>query len=375
MTIRSPFYALLSMALVVPGTLAGERGRPAGPRTEGRLHASFRKLDRDGDGRLSFSEWHRTRRGAEAMPSKALGLFRTSDLNRNQRLSPYEFGRSQGIRISLPNLHSSPVVRGEGSRGATFTTGSGRGSNTTSGLLNGSSLTKGTGSTGASFQFGIPGGSGTGSVNKLGAGAVFISGSANTLTPSSGGTTLTRPNPQTQPTGSGTTNSSGDTLPGSGSLTLTGGSTTFIRPNSQTLLTVSGTVSHLSSADTLTLSSGNLTIGTLNPLALLTAPGTTDSSGNTILNAGPLSLSGGGTFHVGMLPVGTIQGGNLVISGTFSRYVGLTLEAATALADSESRASRVVSIDGVRQVVTADWSPTRVNFFLVDGIVKLAIGG
>lgn len=273
MTIRSPFYALLSMALVVPGTLAGERGRPAGPRTEGRLHASFRKLDRDGDGRLSFSEWHRTRRGAEAMPSKALGLFRTSDLNRNQRLSPYEFGRSQGIRISLLNLHSSPVVRGEGSRGATFTTGSAGGS------------------------------------------------------------------------GSSVTNS------------------------------VSGTVSHLSSADTLTLSSGNLTIGTLNPLALLTAPGTTDSSGNTILNAGPLSLSGGGTFHVGMLPVGTIQGGNLVISGTFSRYVGLTLEAATALADSESRASRVVSIDGVRQVVTADWSPTRVNFFLVDGIVKLAIGG
>lgn len=264
MTIRLPFFALLSMAFVVPGTLAGERGRPAGPRTEGRLGASFRKLDRDGDGRLSFSEWHRTRRGAEVMPSKALELFRTSDLNRNQRLSPYEFGRSQGIRISLPNSHSNPGGRGEGSRGATFTTGSAGGS--------GSSVTN-------------------------------------------------------------------------------------------------------SVADTLTLSSGGTTAGTLDPLTLLTAPGTTDSSGNTILDAGPLSLSGGGTFHVGMLPVGTIQGGNLVISGTFSRYVGLTLEAATALADSESRASRVVSIDGVRQVVTADWSPTRVNFFLVDGIVKLAIGG
>jgi hypothetical protein len=138
---------------------------------------------------------------------------------------------------------------------------------------------------------------------------------------------------------------------------------------------VSGTVSNLVPSGTLTLSTGGTTIGTLNPLALLTAPGTTDSSGNTILNAGPLTLSGGGTLHVGMLPVGTIQGGTLFISGTFSRYVGLTLEAATALADSESRASRVISIDGVRQTVTADWSASRVNFFLVDGIVKLAIGG
>lgn len=187
-----------------------------------------------------------------------------------------------------------------GFQGASFDMRSGGGSNTTSSLAGGSSITRGGGSSGATIQFGIPGGSGTGSVNKLGAGAVFISGSANTLTPSSGGTTLTRPNSQTQPTGSGTTNSSGNTLPGFGSVTVNSG---------------------------------------------------------------------------GTIQLGTIQGGTLVISGTFSRYVGLTLEAATALADSESRASRVVSIDGVRQVVTADWSPSRVNFFLVDGIVKLAIGG
>ncbi len=138
-----------------------------------------------------------------------------------------------------------------------------------------------------------------------------------------------------------------------------------------------GTVSNLSSVNTLTLSPGGTTIGMLNPLALLTAPGTTDSSGNTILNAGPLSLSGSGsgTFLVGMLPVGMIQGGNLVISGTFSRYLGLTLEAARQLAESENRASRVVSIDGLRQTVTADSVASRENFFLMDGVVKLAIGG
>jgi hypothetical protein len=50
-------------------------------------------------------------------------------------------------------------------------------------------------------------------------------------------------------------------------------------------------------------------------------------------------------------------------------------EAARQLAESENRASRVVGIDGVRQWVTMDWSASRVNFFLVDGIVKLAIGG
>jgi hypothetical protein len=139
--------------------------------------------------------------------------------------------------------------------------------------------------------------------------------------------------------------------------------------------TGTGTLAFTGSVNPLTLGSGNLTIGTLNPLTLLTAPGTTDSSGNTILNAGPLSLSGSGTLHVGMLPVGTIQGGNLFISGTFSRYVGLTLEAAQQLAESEDRPSRVFSIDGVRQTVTTDRVPSRVNFFLVDGIVKLAIGG
>lgn len=307
MLIRFPMLAFLSGALAVPGSFAAERDRPSGLRTERRIGIVFRKLDRDGDGRLSFGECYRNQLGVDAMPSKALGFFRASDLNRNRRLSAYEFGRSQGIRVPRPNSNLKPGVPGGSTQGATLSAGSSGGSNTTSGLAGGSSVTRGGGSTGATIRIGGAGESGSGSVNTLNA----------------------------------------------------------------------GTVSNLSSVNTLTLSSGGTTIGMLNPLALLTAPGTTDSSGNTILNAGPLSLSGSGsgTFLVGMLPVGMIQGGNLVISGTFSRYVGLTLEAARQLAESENRASRVVSIDGLRQTVTADSVASRENFFLMDGVVKLAIGG
>jgi hypothetical protein len=305
MTTRSPIIAFLATALLIPGTNAAEPGLPAGPRMAGRVSSAFLELDRDGDGRLSFGEWFRSRRGAEAMPSKALGFFRDSDLNRNRRLSSYEFGRSQGIRAPRPNSNPKPGVPGGSTQGATVSTGSSGGSNTTSGIAVGSSLTKGAGTTGGTLVIRGTGGGSSGAVTEF-------------------------------------------------------NSTTFSNPGS---------------VNTLTLGSGNLTIGTLNPLTLLTAPGTTDSSGNTILNAGPLSLGGSGTFHVGMLPVGTIQGGTLVISGTFSRYVGLTLEAARQLAESEDRPSRVFSIDGVRQTVTTDQIPSRVNFFLVDGIVKLAIGG
>ncbi len=59
----------------------------------------------------------------------------------------------------------------------------------------------------------------------------------------------------------------------------------------------------------------------------------------------------------------------------YSRYVGLTHAAAAALAASENRHHRVVSIDGAPQMVTMDYSPERVNFALVGGFVTQATGG
>lgn len=292
MTHRFPFIGFLSVAFVVSGTLAAERARPAGPRTEGRAAAAFRKLDRDGDGRLSFSEWHRTRRGAEAMPSKALELFRTSDLNRNLRLSPYEFARSLGIRITAVTSNSTQGNVVEGSRGAAITISSARGSNGTLGLTGGSSITV----TGSTLQFGSSAGGSRSSVDRLAGGSFSV-------------TDLTNSNSL-------------------GLLTnLTGGST----------------------QSPITIYSGSSTI----------------NSGSTPLGSGSLTLTGGST----------IPGSTLIIRDTFSRYIGLTLEAARQLAETERRASRVINIDGEQQVVTMDWSPTRVNFFLVDGVVTVAIGG
>lgn len=335
------------MAFVVPGALAGERGRPAGLHTERRIGIAFRKQDRDRDGRLYFGEWYRTRRGTEALPSKALELFRMADLNRNQRLSLYEFARSQGFRTSLPNSQSRPGGPGGSTQGATLSAGSSGGSNTTSGLPGGSSLTKVLGSTGGTLVISGAGG-GNSSVTNSVSGTVSNLVPSGTLTLSTGGTTIGTLNPLALLTAPGTTDSSGNTLPGSGSLVLNGAGT---------------------------FQGGNLTIGTLHLQTLPTGSGTTNSLGNSLPGSGSLTLSGGGTFYLGMLPLGTIQGGTLVISGTFSRYVGLTLEAARQLAESEGRASRVFSIDGVSQTVTADWKPSRVNLFLVDGIVKSAIGG
>ena len=59
----------------------------------------------------------------------------------------------------------------------------------------------------------------------------------------------------------------------------------------------------------------------------------------------------------------------------YSRYVGLPLEAAGALADIEDRRHRVISLDGEPLMVTKDYSPSRVNFTVVAGIVAAATGG
>lgn len=59
----------------------------------------------------------------------------------------------------------------------------------------------------------------------------------------------------------------------------------------------------------------------------------------------------------------------------YSRYVGLPLEAARALARSEDRRHRVVSIDGEALIVTMDYSPFRVNFTVVANVVTAATGG
>lgn len=58
----------------------------------------------------------------------------------------------------------------------------------------------------------------------------------------------------------------------------------------------------------------------------------------------------------------------------FSRYVGLTLEEARGLAESEGRRHRLVSLDGVPFPVTKDYWPDRVNFTVVSGLVTEARG-
>jgi Ca2+-binding EF-hand superfamily protein len=59
----------------------------------------------------------------------------------------------------------------------------------------------------------------------------------------------------------------------------------------------------------------------------------------------------------------------------YSRYVGLPLEAAEALAMLEDRRHRVISIDGEPLIVTMDYSPFRVNFTVVADVVTAATGG
>jgi hypothetical protein len=59
----------------------------------------------------------------------------------------------------------------------------------------------------------------------------------------------------------------------------------------------------------------------------------------------------------------------------YSRYVGLPLGAAEALAEIEDRRHRVISLDGEPLMVTKDYLPFRVNFTVVAGIVAAATGG
>jgi hypothetical protein len=53
----------------------------------------------------------------------------------------------------------------------------------------------------------------------------------------------------------------------------------------------------------------------------------------------------------------------------FEDYIGLTVDEATALAESESRPARVVEEDGESLPVTMDFIENRLNFVVVDGKV------
>lgn len=57
------------------------------------------------------------------------------------------------------------------------------------------------------------------------------------------------------------------------------------------------------------------------------------------------------------------------------QYLGLTEEEATELGNIEQRVVRVTAVDGEAFAVTQDFSPTRVNIELVDGIVVVAFSG
>jgi len=57
------------------------------------------------------------------------------------------------------------------------------------------------------------------------------------------------------------------------------------------------------------------------------------------------------------------------------RYIGLTQEAAMALAKKEGVPSRVVSVDGEVGMVTMDYRPDRLNFTVVKGKVTKVTRG
>ena len=62
-------------------------------------------------------------------------------------------------------------------------------------------------------------------------------------------------------------------------------------------------------------------------------------------------------------------------SDEFSAYIGLTVADATAKADADGRASRVVEEDGKSLPVTMDFDETRLNFTVVDGkVTKVTTG-
>ena len=58
-----------------------------------------------------------------------------------------------------------------------------------------------------------------------------------------------------------------------------------------------------------------------------------------------------------------------------ARYIGMTQEAASALAKKEGVPSRVVSVDGQVRMVTMDHRPERLNFTVVAGKVTKVTHG
>jgi hypothetical protein len=59
----------------------------------------------------------------------------------------------------------------------------------------------------------------------------------------------------------------------------------------------------------------------------------------------------------------------------FPEYIGLSVEDATAKAESDGRPARVVEVDGEPQAVTMDFIEERLNFVVVDGKVTAVTTG
>ena len=71
----------------------------------------------------------------------------------------------------------------------------------------------------------------------------------------------------------------------------------------------------------------------------------------------------------------TTAGSGSGTSAEFDAYIGLTVADATAKADADGRASRVVEEDGKSLPVTMDFNETRLNFTVVDGkVTKVTTG-
>jgi hypothetical protein len=71
----------------------------------------------------------------------------------------------------------------------------------------------------------------------------------------------------------------------------------------------------------------------------------------------------------------TTAGSDSGTSAEFTDYIGLTVADATAKADADDRASRVVDEDGESLPVTMDFDETRLNFTVVEGkVTKVTTG-
>jgi hypothetical protein len=71
----------------------------------------------------------------------------------------------------------------------------------------------------------------------------------------------------------------------------------------------------------------------------------------------------------------TVEGGESVTPPELEEYVGLSVDDAGALADSEDRPWRIVEEDGEPLPVTRDLVPDRANFVVEDGTVTAATLG